>query len=103
MTCNELTSGPTFDGIAIRLIYVQPMKTIGHWIRHHRRARRLSQKGLSDLLGVSQSTISTWEGGVYDVSRAHFVDIARALRVPISAWPDAMQLPQVAIQQAMAS
>lgn len=72
-------------------------RTIGAWIRRHRKRAGLSQKELGKLLFPelerSQSRISNWENGYNDVGRLDFGRLCVALGVPEAEWPKAMRLP----------
>ena len=54
-----------------------------------RRRKRLSQKELGTLVGVSRHTVQTWEDGTAQPRREHIRKLAEALDV------DAKQLPSM--------
>lgn len=54
---------------------------IGSRIRKYREERGLSQKELSELIGVSNSRVSNWEQGLNRPDADMLADICRALKV----------------------
>lgn len=54
-------------------------KTWGINIQVARRRRKLTQRALADLLGVSQAAVGRWETGVSVPTDAHKIAIATAL------------------------
>lgn len=54
---------------------------IGSRIRKYREARKLSQKELAELIGVSNGRVSNWEQGLNRPDADMLADICRALNV----------------------
>lgn len=54
---------------------------LGKRIRKYREERKLSQKELADLIGVSNSRISNWEKGINRPDADIIADLCRALNV----------------------
>ena len=61
---------------------------IGTRIRKYREERKLSQKDLANLIGISNSRISNWEQGVNRPDADMLADICRALNVSPSELLD---------------
>ena len=61
---------------------------IGDRIRKYRIERKLSQKELAQLIGVSNSRVSNWEQGINRPDVDLLADICRALRVSPSELLD---------------
>ena len=59
-------------------------KEIGRRIKLARKARRISQKELAEMLNRSLRTIQKYESGDIEVSVAALVSVCQALRVPLS-------------------
>ncbi len=57
------------------------MKTISENIRFFRKKRKLSQRELAELLGVSYKTVSKWETGVGLPDIQIIVPLSQALGV----------------------
>lgn len=53
-------------------------------VRHYRLAKKLSQKGLGILLGVTQSTVSEWETGVVMPQLDTMMRLCLVLEIPFS-------------------
>lgn len=68
--------------------------TLGRWLRTQREAAGLSQAGLATAAGVDQTTISGWERGRTDLSRADLVRVFEVLGVPESEWAAVLRLPR---------
>lgn len=57
-------------------------ETIGTRLKNYRRSKRLTQNGLSNLSGVSNSYISQIENNIYTNISLYFVcDLCKALEV----------------------
>lgn len=54
---------------------------IGNRIRQYREKKKLTQKQLADLIGVSNSRVSNWEKGINRPDADIIADICRALDV----------------------
>lgn len=65
-----------------RTIDPAPDSARGDRIKARRIERDLSQKALADLVGVSQRSVSNWEGGE-PINRAHLVALAGALQTTL--------------------
>ena len=61
---------------------------IGSRIRKYREARRMSQKDLAQLIGVSNGRVSNWEQGLNRPDADMIADICRALVVSPSELLD---------------
>ncbi len=61
---------------------------IGKRIRKYREDRKLSQKDLADMIGVSNSRISNWEKGINRPDADMLADLCRALKVSPSELLD---------------
>ena len=61
---------------------------IGKRIRKYREDRKLSQKDLADMIGVSNSRISNWEKGINRPDADMLADLGRALKVSPSELLD---------------
>ena len=61
---------------------------IGKRIRKYREDRKLSQKDLADMIGVSNSSISNWEKGINRPDADMLADLCRALKVSPSELLD---------------
>jgi len=61
---------------------------IGNRIKKYREARRLSQKELAEILGISNSRVSNWEQGVNRPDADMLADICVALKVSPSELLD---------------
>ncbi len=61
---------------------------IGNRIRQYREKKKLTQKQLADLIGVSNSRISNWEKGINRPDADIIADICRALDVSPSVLLD---------------
>ena len=61
---------------------------IGKRIRKYREDRKLSQKDLPDMIGVSNSRISNWEKGINRPDADMLADLCRALKVSPSELLD---------------
>lgn len=59
--------------------------SLGRLIRDRRKAKRLSQARLADLVGVSRAAIGQWEADETAPSRRHAPDLARALELELGA------------------
>lgn len=68
--------------------------TLGYWLRARREAVGLSQAALATNAGVDQTTISGWERGRTDLSRADLVRLFEVLQVPESDWAAVLRLPR---------
>lgn len=58
-------------------------RQLGHRIRTWRQRRGVSQAGLAERVGVTQSSLSNYENGKRDVSVYILMEIARALDVDL--------------------
>lgn len=54
---------------------------IGNRIRQYREKKKLTQKQLADMIGVSNSRVSNWEKGINRPDADIIADICRALDV----------------------
>lgn len=61
-------------------------KEIGRRIKLARKARRISQKELAEMLNRSLRTIQKYESGDIEVSVAALVSVCQALRVRFRIW-----------------
>lgn len=61
---------------------------IGNRIRKYREDRKLSQKQLAELIGVSNSRVSNWEQGINRPDADILAEICRALQVSPSELLD---------------
>lgn len=61
---------------------------IGNRIRQYREKKKLTQKQLADLIGVSNSRVSNWEKGINRPDADIIADICRALDVSPSVLLD---------------
>lgn len=61
---------------------------IGNRIRKYREDRKLSQKQLSELIGVSNSRVSNWEQGINRPDADILAELCRALQVSPSELLD---------------
>ncbi|MCI8332312.1 MAG: helix-turn-helix transcriptional regulator [Clostridiales bacterium] len=61
---------------------------IGNRIRKYREARKLSQKQLAELIGVSNSRVSNWEQGINRPDADIIAELCRALQVSPSELLD---------------
>ena len=61
---------------------------IGNRIRKYREDRKLSQKELAELIGVSNSRVSNWEQGINRPDANILAEICRALQVSPSELLD---------------
>lgn len=52
-------------------------------IKELRKKKRLTQKELSSLIGVSQNTLSYWENGVYDIDTKSLQRLAAIFDVSV--------------------
>lgn len=66
---------------------------IGHEIRKWRKRRKLKQGELAKLAGIATSTIGMIETGRTNPSFDTVISIARALKVPITAFVDDSLIP----------
>lgn len=69
------------------------MCTIGAWIRTQLDRLGWSQAQLADMLGVHQTTVSSWVRGRTDLGRVDVVAILDVFGVPEAEWPEVMRLP----------
>lgn len=65
-----------------------PDMTIGELIRHHRKAKGLTQKKLSETAGVAEVTIIYYESGKFKPKPQQLKKLSDALGVPISDFID---------------
>jgi transcriptional regulator with XRE-family HTH domain len=56
---------------------------VGHNIRAHRLARKMSQAALADRIGVTFQQVQKYEKGVNSVGASRLVRVAAALDVPV--------------------
>ena len=56
---------------------------VGRNIRVHRLARKMSQTGLADAIGITFQQVQKYEKGVNRVGSGRLVRIANALNVPV--------------------
>jgi transcriptional regulator with XRE-family HTH domain len=70
------------------------MITFGDWLRDQRRALGLTQADVGRSMGVSQPTVSSWESGAVELSRADLVRVFEVLGVPESEWAAVLRLPR---------
>lgn len=61
---------------------------IGNRIRQYREKKKLTQKQLADMIGVSNSRVSNWEKGINRPDADIIADICRALDVSPSVLLD---------------
>lgn len=61
---------------------------IGNRIRKYREDRKLSQKQLAELIGVSNSRVSNWEQGINRPDADILAELCRALQVSPSELLD---------------
>lgn len=61
---------------------------IGNRIRKYREDRKLSQKQLAELIGVSNSRVSNWEQGINRPDADILAELCRALHVSPSELLD---------------
>jgi transcriptional regulator with XRE-family HTH domain len=61
---------------------------VGHNIRAHRLAKRMSQTGLGALIGVTFQQVQKYEKGVNRVGSGRLVRVADALGVPVTRLLD---------------
>lgn len=61
---------------------------IGKRIRKYREDRKLSQKDLADMIGVSNSRISNWEKGINRPDADIIADLCRVLQISPSELLD---------------
>lgn len=61
---------------------------IGNRIRKYREDRKLSQKQLAELIGVSNSRVSNWEQGINRPDADILAELCRALKVSPSELLD---------------
>ncbi len=57
---------------------------MGSGLRDLREAKGYSQRGLSQLIGVSERTVREWEAGKFDMRVGKLTPLARALGVSVS-------------------
>lgn len=70
-------------------VRIQTMTQTGEKIRLARKARRMSQDDLADILGTDRETISKYENGVHEMGITTFIQIARALEMnPAELLPE---------------
>lgn len=65
---------------------------IGRKIRVRRVELGLSQNELADKLGISQSSLSAWERGIYEPSGANVLLLARVLKIKTARGDTSMRL-----------
>lgn len=70
------------------------MITFGEWLRDRRRSLGLTQADVGRLMHVSQPTVSSWESGSVELSRADLVRVFEVLGVPESEWAAVLRLPR---------
>lgn len=58
--------------------------TFGTKLRKYREQKRLSQRELADLIGVSQSTYSNWEGDIRNFGVEYLAKLAQLFDVSIT-------------------
>lgn len=58
-------------------------KSVGKRIQYIRKQKKISQERLSELIGVSEKTISHWETGSNAITFGKIPLIAKALGVPV--------------------
>ena len=57
--------------------------TVGHNIRAHRLAKKMSQTALADRIGVTSGQVQKYEKGIHPVGAGRLVRVAEALDVPV--------------------
>lgn len=62
----------------------QTLKDIGRMVKEMRRAAKLTQTQLADLVGVSRVTICNWEGAKYDIQIERLCQVAKVCGYEIS-------------------
>jgi transcriptional regulator with XRE-family HTH domain len=69
------------DALPTYAYAVRPMETMGDRIKALRQARRLSQEGLGNAVGVTKSAVSQWEGGAtQNIKLKTFLALLEVLR-----------------------
>lgn len=63
-----------------------PVTTIGELIRHHRKAKGLTQKKLSESAGVAEVTIIYYESGKFKPKPQQLKKLSDALGVPVDEF-----------------
>ena len=56
-------------------------KEIGQWMAIKRKEKKLSQRQVAEILGVSKSTIAFWETGERSIFAAYLIDFCKAINV----------------------
>jgi len=64
------------------------LRKIGTNLRNERAKRSLTQKQLSELTGIAQASISSFENGRLDSQISTLVKFAEALEIPLAVLAD---------------
>ena len=75
------------------IVQEKPDNELGDTIRTYRKSLGMLQRALADMLGVSVSTICSWEHGHTTPSKRQLNQIANVLKIPAEALSVDMEEP----------
>jgi transcriptional regulator with XRE-family HTH domain len=75
------------------------MNKFAEQLKKLRRERKLSQKKLAEIAGLGDVQISTYENGKVIPTRSSLINLANALKVPITFFDDSLAYPEATISR----
>lgn len=75
------------------------MNKFAEQLKKLRKERKLSQKKLAELAGLGDVQISTYENGKVIPTRSSLINLANALKVPVTFFDDSLVYPEAFISR----